>query len=104
MGGTVLRWVTRSHLSQLFHFFSLGSSTVFFPYCQGNTLWGELEDGIVHGAVELAPLSLGFYCHLLIDFFGFEVLATIVGPSVSLRVCSSDSFSNGIASFCPLCC
>ena len=87
-----LRWVTRSHLSPLFHFFGSGSSAVFFPYHQGNTLLGELEGGIAYGDVELATLSPGFYCHLFIDSFGFKVLATIVGLVGSLRVCSSDLF------------
>ena len=97
---TVLRWVTRSHLSPLFHFCS-GSSAVFFRYHQRYTLLGELEGDIAYRDVELVPLSPGFYCHLFIDPFGFKVLATMVGLVVALRVCSFDSFSNGIASFCP---
>ena len=63
----------------------------------------ELEGGIAYGDVELAP-SPGFSCHLSIDFLGFKVLSTIVGLVVSLRVYASDSFLNGIASFCPLHC
>ena len=49
---TVLRWVTRSHLSPLFHFGS-GSSAMFFLYHQGYTFLGELEGGIVYGDAEL---------------------------------------------------
>ena len=75
---TVLRWVTRSLLSPLFHFGS-GSSTVFFLYHQGYTLLGELEGGIAYGDVELAPLSPGFSCHLFIDSLGSKVLSTMVG-------------------------
>ena len=96
----VLRWVTRSHLSPLFHFGS-GSSAVFFLYHQGYTVLGELEGSIAYGDVELVPFSSGFYCHLFIDSFSFRVLATTVELVISLLVCSSDSFWNGITPFCP---
>ena len=54
---------------------------------------GELETRIAYGAVALASSFSRFYCHLFVSSVGVEVLETIVGLVISLRVCS-DLFSD----------
>ena len=97
----VLRWVTRPLLSQLFHCCWFRFLCQVLPLPSGEYTLGRVRDGDCLRSCCASSSFSKFYCRLFVGCASFSV---IVGFVISLQVCSSDSFSGGITSFCPSCC
>ena len=97
----VLRWVARFHLSQLFHCCRLQFLCPVIPLPSGECSHGRDRGFDCLRSCRASSSISRFYRRLFVSSEGFGVLEATDGLVVSQWVSSSDSFSDGIASFRP---